>query len=283
LKKQVFTITKSQPLHKAFKRRLIKKRKRKKDDKKKKKKSEKKKVARKPAPAPRADTGIGNSQQEVYFGADLLANKIKKDKPVTAEEWFLAISDPENRAKLEELIKLHQAGLVTDKIFFEVGEKLLSSESDNLNRFGLLAMGSYMSTKSFELTAEYVGQEGNSSLRAMALGNLDVYQSTGSLGLLRSLLSSSIDSARYYSASLIGGSAQLNLRPAQPVTPGGTNPGRGGRDGSSTIQIQTYQSLLPLLENVGASDANSDVRSAALRSHEIIRGLIPSPFVAISN
>lgn len=252
---------------------------------KKKKKTDVKTAKKSQTEEPVAITSAQTPQTQILFPADLNPKK-KNDKPTTSDDWYLAITEPESRDKLDEFIKLHQAGQVNDTVFFEVSEKLLSAESNNLNRFGLLALGSFMSYKSFELTAQHISQQEDGNLRAMALGNLDVYQSVNSLGLLRSLLGSTSDSARYYSSYLIGGSAQLHLRPAvsasptNPINPPVNPPRRGGRDGSSTVLVQNYQSLLPILESVMTSDPNADVRQAALRSREIIRSLSPSPFVA---
>lgn len=253
------------------------------EKKKKKKKAEKKKKSVKKtakAKVPTADSGGFESSEstQIYGGFPILSQKKKVENPVTIEDWFLVISDPENREKLYEFIKLHQAGLVTDAVFIGVSEKLVQDKSKGLRRFGLLAIGSYISVASLEIISDFIGQESDSNLKAMAQGNLDVYQSLSSLMVLRSALGSASDSARYYAALLVGSSAQLNLKQSQ-TPPTAPSPGRGGRDRQFTLAIQSYQTFLPAIENMIAGDSSTEVRQAAMHSRDILLRL-PQPFLA---
>lgn len=137
--------------------------KKKKDDKKKKKK--KKTIKGKGTPetddSEEADDSAESpdSSSPTAAGGPAPRGGEENKEPETVEEWVAFLMSTPDFEKTAKFVKLYQGGAIIPDIYYEVVTAMLGDEREKMREYGIMALGSTPSVRSFTMLADYTTVE----------------------------------------------------------------------------------------------------------------------------
>lgn len=182
-------------------------------------------IQRKPY-QPRQDMARAESAEETpmtnYYSKPLAKENEKADpnSPAAISDWERKLLNPPSYQETTALINAYQSGQMTDENFYNLVDKMLSSDSEEARIYAIMALQGTPSVPSFERLAKLLASENNQVLVVRIQESLKTYHASQHLHVLTLSLQSDEVHARTQAAVLIQESAKINLKPEQVANSG---------------------------------------------------------------
>jgi hypothetical protein len=240
-----------------------KKNKKKKKKQAKKKKDSKKSKIQKVAEDQKRDSGFSNTPQAPLVYGPAYTQKEEEEETDSVEQWAEAIMNPPNFKNLTDFIHRFQVSLLDQAIFYSVVDLLIDSDSEVLNEYGIIALGSTPSPQSFTQLAVIRKERAGTELAKRIDSYIKNYRAYSYVSVLSVALNSSIPEVRIEALTQIAESAKKNIGQA------GENP-----QPSLDVRMEKYTPFLDILRRIASEDTDPGVVDKANHSLQVLESIL---------
>lgn len=167
------------------------------------------------------------------------------------EQWKRYLINDPSYTKLNEFIRKHNGGIISDTVYFSVSEEMINNELKLIREYGIAALGSYPHPDSFSLLTNQLGLETENTTLRKIKGYLASYIRFNNLSNLITSIGDPSSITRHQVAIYLKRSVEYNLS--------GTN----SQDPETLRQYQeSYLSILPPLNTAITQESEAQVRTA---------------------